>query len=308
MMPRMSRPFTLLTIHAHPDDETISTGGVMARYAAEGVRVVCLTSNLGEHGEIVVPEMDTPENHARLAEIRGEELARALGRLGNVESRLLGYEDSGMMGTPDNEDPNAFWNADLEEAIGRTVAVVREVRPDVVIGYNDFGGYGHPDHIRAAQVAKGAFARAGDPAAYPEQLVDGVEAWAPAKLYETAGSWFRSEAIQKRVVERGIKSWWSPPEDETPEQRTEREGFMARMLAANGPVTTHIDVSAYLPAKLAAIREHITQIHADGVFLGLTIDDWRELVPAEEFSLKVARGVNEVRLLEDDLFAGLPGR
>ena len=81
MMPRMSRPFTLLTIHAHPDDETISTGGVMARYAAEGSRVVCLTSNLGEHGEIVVPEMDTPENHARLAEIRGEELARALGRV-----------------------------------------------------------------------------------------------------------------------------------------------------------------------------------------------------------------------------------
>jgi N-acetyl-1-D-myo-inositol-2-amino-2-deoxy-alpha-D-glucopyranoside deacetylase len=304
----MSRPFTLLTIHAHPDDETISTGGVMARYAAEGVRVVCLTSNLGEHGEIVVPEMDTPENHARLAEIRGAELARALSQLGAVESRLLGYEDSGMMGTPDNEDPNAFWNADLEEAIGRTVAIVREVRPDVVVGYNDFGGYGHPDHIRAAQVAKGAFARAGDPAAYPEQLTDGVEPWTPAKFYETAGSWFRREEIQRRAVERGIKGWWTPPEDETPEQRAEREAFVARMAAASGPVTTRIDVSAYLPAKLAAIREHITQIHADGVFLGLSLDDWRELMPAEEFSLKVARGVNEVRLPEEDLFAGLPGR
>ncbi|MGH2408352.1 MAG: PIG-L family deacetylase [Candidatus Limnocylindrales bacterium] len=304
----MSRPFTLLTIHAHPDDETISTGGVMARYAAEGMRVVCLTSNLGEHGEIVVPEMDTPENHARLAEIRGQELAQALGRLGAVESRLLGYEDSGMMGTPDNEDPKAFWNANLDEAIGRTVAVVREVRPDVVVGYNDFGGYGHPDHIRAAQVAKGAFAKAGDPAAYPEQLRDGIEPWAPAKLYETAGSWFRREEIQRRAVERGIKGWWTPPEDETPEQRAEREAFVARMAAASGAITTRIDVSAYLPAKLGAIREHVTQIHTDGVFLGLTIDDWRELMPAEEFSLKVARGVDEVRLPEDDLFAGLAGR
>jgi N-acetyl-1-D-myo-inositol-2-amino-2-deoxy-alpha-D-glucopyranoside deacetylase len=308
MMPGMSRPFTLLTIHAHPDDETISTGGVMARYAAEGVRVVCLTSNLGEHGEIVVPEMDTPENHARLAEIRGQELARALSRLGAVESRLLGYEDSGMMGTPDNEDPKAFWKADLEEAIGRTVAIVREVRPDVVIGYNDFGGYGHPDHIRAAQVAKGAFARAGDASAFPEQLIDGIEPWAPAKLYETAGSWFRSEAIQRRVIERGIKGWWTAPEDETPEQKAERDAFVARMAAAGGPVTTRIDVSAYLPAKLAAIGEHITQIHSDGVFLGLTLDDWRELMPAEEFSLRVARDVTEVRLPEDDLFAGLPGR
>jgi N-acetyl-1-D-myo-inositol-2-amino-2-deoxy-alpha-D-glucopyranoside deacetylase len=305
MMRQMPRPLTLLTIHAHPDDETISTGGVMARYAAEGLRVICLTSNLGEHGEIVVPEMDTPENHARLAQIRHGELLRALSRLGSVESRLLGYEDSGMMGSPDNEDPSAFWNADLDEAIGRAVAVVREVRPDVVVGYNDFGGYGHPDHIRAAQVAKGAFVRAGDPAWYPEQLVDGLEPWAPAKLYETVLSLAGRADIQRRVAERGLKAWWLPPEDELPEQRTERQAFMARMAAASGPVTTRVDVGEWLAAKRAAIAEHVTQIHADGVFLGLTLDDWRELLPAEEFSLRVARGLAEVRLPEDDLFAGL---
>ena len=180
-MPPMTRPLTLLTIHAHPDDETITTGGVMARYRAEGLRVVCLTSNLGEHGEIVVPELDTPENHARLAEIRRGELAEALQRLGGIESRLLGYEDSGMMGTPDNDDPASFWQADVDEAIGRTVRVVREVQPDVVVGYNDFGGYGHPDHIRAAQVAKGAFERAGDPAAYPEHLAAGAGALGAAQ-------------------------------------------------------------------------------------------------------------------------------
>jgi N-acetyl-1-D-myo-inositol-2-amino-2-deoxy-alpha-D-glucopyranoside deacetylase len=304
----MPRPFTLMTIHAHPDDETISTGGVMARYAAEGLRVICLTSNLGEHGEIVVPEMDTPQNQARLAEIRHEELRRALGRLGAVESRLLGYEDSGMMGSPDNADPRAFWNADIDEAIGRAVAVVREVRPDVVVGYNDFGGYGHPDHIRAAQVAKGAFARAGDVAWYPEQLADGLEAFAPSKLYETVLSLAGRSDVQQRVAERGLKSWWLPPEDELPEQRVQREAFLARMLAASGPVTTRVEVGDWLPAKLAAIAEHVTQIHTDGVFLGLTLDDWRELMPTEDFSLRAARGLDDVRLPEDDLFAGLPGR
>ena len=305
MMPRMSQPFTLLTIHAHPDDETISTGGVMARYAAEGMRVVCLTSNLGEHGEIVVPEMDTPENQARLAEIRHGELLRALGRLGPVESRLLGYEDSGMMGTPDNADPNAFWNADVDEAIGRAVAIVREIRPAVIVGYNDFGGYGHPDHIRAAQVAKGAFARAADPAWYPEQLAAGLEPWAPAKLYETVSQFSRREDVNRRVMERGLKAWWLPPEDELPHQRTAREAFQARMAAASGPVTTRVDVGAWVEAKRAAIAEHVTQIHTDGVFLGLTVEDWRELMPAEEFSLRVARGLAEVHLPEDDLFAGL---
>ena len=301
----MTRPLTLLTIHAHPDDETITTGGVMARYLADGVRVVCLTSTLGEHGEIVVPELDTPENHVRLAEIRREELADALRRLGGVESRLLGYEDSGMMGTPDNDDPAAFWQADLKEAIGRTVRIVREVRPDVVVGYNDFGGYGHPDHIRAAQVAKGAFEQAGDPAAFPDQVAGGLAPWAPAKLYESVLGFAGRERLMERVVERGIKAWWLPDEGASEEQRVEMAAFTERMAAANGPVTTRVDVRAYLPAKRAAIEAHVTQITHDGLLLGLTLEDWRELMPDEEFSLRAARGLGEIRLPEDDLFAGL---
>jgi N-acetyl-1-D-myo-inositol-2-amino-2-deoxy-alpha-D-glucopyranoside deacetylase len=296
---------TLLTIHAHPDDETISTGGVMARYLAEGKRVVCLTSNLGEHGEIVVPDIDTPENHARLATIRGDELAEALRRLGGVESRLLGYEDSGMMGTPDNDDPASFWRADLDEAVGRTVRVVREVKPDVIVGYNDFGGYGHPDHIRAAQVAKGAFERAGDPDAYAEQFAEGLQPWTPSKLYETVFGFSGRERLMERVVERGIKAWWLPDEGATVEQRLETAAYMERMAAASGPVTTRVDVSAFLSAKRAAIEAHVTQIAGDGLFLGLTLEDWQELMPEEEFSLRVARGLSEVRLPETDLFAGL---
>jgi len=301
----MTRPLTLLTIHAHPDDESISTGGVMARYRAQGLRVVCLTSNLGEHGEIVVPELDTPENHARLAEIRAEELAEALRRLDGIESRLLGYEDSGMMGTPDNDDPASFWQADLDEAIGRTVRVVREVQPDVIVGYNDFGGYGHPDHIRAAQVAKAAFDRAGDPTAYPAQIAEGSAPWSPAKLYESVLSFSGREQLSERLAERGIKAWWLPDEEASEEERIERAAFAERMAAASGPLTTRIDVRPYLAAKRAALEAHVTQIHLDGLFLGLTLEDWQELMPDEQFSLRAARGLADVRLPEDDLFAGL---
>jgi N-acetyl-1-D-myo-inositol-2-amino-2-deoxy-alpha-D-glucopyranoside deacetylase len=287
----LPKPLTLLTVHAHPDDESIATGGIMARYAAEGARVVCVTCTGGEHGEIVVPDLDTPENHARLAEIRAEELRRALARLGNVESRMLGYIDSGMMGTPENDLPGTFWQADFDEAVGRLLEIVRDVKPQVMVGYNDFGGYGHPDHIRAALICKAAFEATSD---WPDP---------PLKLYETAGGNRRREEVQKRAEERGVKSWWGGTEEETDEQKAEREAFMRKMAGAQGPVTTVIDVADFIPAKLAALREHVTQLPADGFFLALTEDDWRELMPVEEFTLKVSR--TGVRLPEDDLFAGV---
>ncbi len=292
MIAIMSRPLTLMTVHAHPDDETISTGGVMARYAAENVRVVCVTCTGGEHGEIVVPELDTPENHARLAEIRAEELRRALAHLGNVESRTLGYVDSGMMGTPENDAPESFWQADFDEAVGRLLEVMRETSPQVVVGYNDFGSYGHPDHIRAALIAKAAFERAAD--------LPGP----PLKLYEVAGGrrWQRAE-VMARVKERGIKSWWDPDAEETDEERAEREAYMQKMVDATGPTTTTVDVSNHIGAKYAALGEHVTQLPRDGFFLALNEDDWRELFPVEEFTLRVSRV--GVRIPEDDLFAGL---
>ena len=289
----MPERLTLLLVHAHPDDETIGTGGVMARYAAEGARVMCVTCTGGEHGEIVVPEMDTPENHARLGEIRAEELRRALAQLGPVESRGLGYVDSGMMGTSQNDAPESFWQADLEGAVDRLLEIVREVKPQVMVGYNDFGGYGHPDHIRAALIAKAAFERTAD--------------WTdrPLKLYETAGGSRRREEVQKRAAERGVKSWWGGSDEETEDQKAQREGFMRTMADAQGPVTTVVDVSDFIPAKLAALREHVTQLPPDGFFLALTEADWRELLPVEEFTLKVSRV--GLRLPEDDLFAGLRG-
>jgi GlcNAc-PI de-N-acetylase len=116
---------TLMTVTGHPDDETLWAGGVMARYAAEGLRVVCVTCTEGENGSIVVPELDTPENRARLGEIRAEELTRALARLGSIENRWLGYGDSGMTGSPQNTDPHSFWSADPTEATGRPVIAHR---------------------------------------------------------------------------------------------------------------------------------------------------------------------------------------
>jgi mycothiol S-conjugate amidase len=305
-MDAMSSPLTLMTVHAHPDDETIATGGVMARYAAQGIRVVCVTCTYGEVGEIVVPALDTPANHARLGEIRQLELAQALARLGPIEHHWLGYRDSGMAGTPDNDDPRSFWQADLEEATGRLVGIVRRERPHVLVSYNDAGGYLHPDHIRAAQIAKAAFARAGDPAAYSEQLrgPHALEPWTPRKFYEVVLDFERRGELNELLREQGIEPPWGPRADETDEQRRTREEWLAKMAAAQGPVTTRVDVSDFLEAKHAALREHATQIAPDSPFLAITPAQWRRIAPTEDFTLRESR-VAPVRIPEDDLFAGL---
>lgn len=295
---------SLLTVHAHPDDETISTGGVMARYSRAGHRVICVTCTGGEHGEIVVPELDTPENHARLRELRDEELRRALERLGPIESRRLGYLDLGMMGTPQNDEPGGFWTADVDEAAGRLVRIVREVRPQVIVGYNAYGGYGHPDHIRAAQVAVLAFERAGDPAWYLEHAAEGLAPWQPLKRYETVMDLRRRQEVATLLQDRGIQTWLTPSPDESTEVREQREAQIAQMAAATGPTTTTVDVSDQMERKIAALREHVTQLAADGYFLALTADEWRQFMPSEQFTISDSRV--PIRIPEADLFAGLP--
>ncbi len=301
----MAPTHTLMTVHAHPDDETISTGGVMARYSRAGHRVICVTCTGGEHGEIVVPEMDTAENHAKLGELRAEELRRALAKLGPVESRKLGYVDSGMMGTPENEAAASFWQADIDEAAGRLVKIVRETRPDVMVGYNDFGGYGHPDHINAGRVCRLAFERAGDPAWYPEQLAGGgLSQWQPKKLYETIFDMSRREEMAKVLAERGIQNRWNPPADETDEQKQARQEQWGKMAAATGPKTTSVDIGDVIEDKLDALKEHVTQIAPDFFFVAFTPEEWRRFQPTEDFTLKVSYAT-PVRIPEDDLFAGI---
>lgn len=276
----------------------------MARYSRAGDRVICVTCTGGEEGDIVVPEMDTPENHARLGEIRAAELARALELLGPIESRFLGYRDSGMVGSPANDTPGSLWTADIDEAAGRLVRLVRELRPQVIVSYNQFGGYGHPDHIRAAEVTVLAFDRAGDPAWYPEQLTDGIRPWQPLKRYEIVMDLGRRQELTELLEQRGVRSWLSPELGETDEQRREREGFLAQMQAAQGPRTTTVDVTDQLERKLRALRAHVTQIRPTDFFLALTPDEWRRFAPTEDFTLAESRV--PVRIPEDDLFAGLP--
>src|SRR5258706_7345125 len=161
---------TLMTVHAHPDDETIGTGGLMAKAVRDGHRVVLVTCTRGEQGEIVIPEMDTPDNHRRLGELRAAELEAALGELGVTEWENLGYRDSDMMGRAGNQDPRSFWQADVDEAAGRLTWLVRKHRPEVITTYHAYGGHSPPDHIPEHDLAVPALARAGHPAWDPPRL------------------------------------------------------------------------------------------------------------------------------------------
>jgi len=309
---------TLMTVHAHPDDETIGTGGTMALALRAGRRVVLVTCTRGEMGEIVVPDMDTPDNHRRLGEIRAGELERAMGFLGVTEWENLGYKDSDMMGRAGNADARSFWQADMDEAIGRLVFLVRTYRPDVITTYNDFGGYGHPDHIRTHLVAVGAFERAGDPAHYPKQLAPehggtgpavadgGLAPWSPAKLYEQAIPASVRKGMQERLEAIGERSWWSPPEDATPEQIAEFEAFAAKMLVPDESITTWVDVRGVLDARWNAIKSHVTQISDDNPFVRFGKEAWAEFWPYEAYVRRESRVPAPDH--ETDLFEGLEDR
>jgi LmbE family N-acetylglucosaminyl deacetylase len=307
---------TLMTVHAHPDDETIGTGGTMAKAVAAGRRVVLITGTRGEMGEIVVPDMDTPENHRRLGEIRAGELERAMHALAVTEWDNLGYHDSDMMGRAGNLDPRSFWQADFDEAARRLVWMIRRFQPDVVTTYNDFGGYGHPDHIRVHDVTIRAYPRAGDPSWYPEQLapehggsspavVDGgLAPWAPSKLYEQAIPASVRTAMRERMEALDKPDPWSPPPDATAEQLAEFEAFQTRMLVPDESVTTWIDISGDpVERKWNAMREHVTQIAEDFPFMAFGLDGWRESWSKEAFILR--ESTVETEKPEDDLFAGL---
>jgi N-acetyl-1-D-myo-inositol-2-amino-2-deoxy-alpha-D-glucopyranoside deacetylase len=300
---RTPRPLTLMTVHAHPDDETIGTGGTMAKAVRDGRRVVVVTCTRGELGEIVVPELDTPENHRRLAETRAAELEAALGVLGVTEWENLGYRDSGMMDEAGNLDPRSFWQADLDDAARRLVWLIRQYRPDVVTTYNAFGGYGHPDHIRTHEVAVRAFPRTGDSRWYPEQLEAGLEPWAAAKLYEQATPASVRTKMNERLADLGAESFWLPPKDATPEQIAEFDARMAKMLVPDEEVTTWIDIGDTIDQKWEAIRRHVSQISDESPFMRFGIDGWRELWNRETFILRES-GV-ETAVPETDLFAGL---
>jgi N-acetyl-1-D-myo-inositol-2-amino-2-deoxy-alpha-D-glucopyranoside deacetylase len=291
-------PRRLLLVHAHPDDETIGTGATMAKYAAANALVTLITCTLGEEGEILEPGLEhlAADKEDKLGQHRIGELAAAMEALGVRDHRFLGgpgrWRDSGMMGTPPNERPDCFWRADVDEAVRECVAVVREVRPQVVVTYDENGGYGHPDHIQAHRVAVAAFDKAGDPSYAPGT----GEPWQPAKLYYTA--------FPKSVLQAGIEAM----------KAAGHTDFFGVDSADDLPfgvpddqVSTEIDASDHLDAKTAAMRAHKTQIAVDGPFFALSNNVGQKAFGTEYFTLvKGSLGPRDGATgREPDLFAGV---
>jgi N-acetyl-1-D-myo-inositol-2-amino-2-deoxy-alpha-D-glucopyranoside deacetylase len=292
----------LLLVHAHPDDETIGSGVTMARYAADGARVTLVTCTLGELGEVLVPELEglAAERADQLGGYRLAELAEAMRALGVDDHRFLGgagrWRDSGMMGTSGNDDPRAFWRcaadpALFDTAVEQAVAVIRETRPQVLVTYDEIGGYGHPDHIMAHRVAMAAAARAG------ESRGAGVP-WRIAKIYWTA--------LPKSVLQRGIDAL----------KAAGQTSFFGADNAEDLPigsddadVTTAIDGIAHAGAKQRAMRAHATQISVDGPFFALSNGLGLEIRGTEYFRLVSGPAGTERDSdgRETDLFAGIIG-
>jgi N-acetyl-1-D-myo-inositol-2-amino-2-deoxy-alpha-D-glucopyranoside deacetylase len=234
-----------MLVHAHPDDETVGTGATMAHYAAAGVPVTLVTCTLGEEGEIHVPELAQLASDAadQLGGYRIGELAAACTALGVTDHRFLGgagrYRDSGMMGTPANDHPRCFWRADLDEATGYLVEIMREVRPRVLVTYDPNGFYGHPDHIQAHRVAMGAAELAS------------AEGFGPAKIYWTA--------VPKSVLAAGMEDFADSAENPF-EGATSVEELPFG--TPDDQIAARIDARDSRAAKAAAIRAHATQIPA----------------------------------------------
>jgi N-acetyl-1-D-myo-inositol-2-amino-2-deoxy-alpha-D-glucopyranoside deacetylase len=278
---------SVLLVHAHPDDECIATGATMAKYAAEGARVTLVTCTLGEEGEILVPALAqlAADQADQLGGWRIHELDKACAALGVADHRFLGgaghFRDSGMIDTDANKNPRCFWQADVDVAAALLVEIIREVRPQVVITYDEFGAYGHPDHIQAHRVAARAV----------ELTPDIV-----SKFYYTA--------IPRSFMQAGI--------DALKEQgQTLFDGIESvddvPFAKPDDVITTQVDARDYLEAKMDSMRAHRSQIAVDGPFFALSNNIGQTSFGFEHFILmRGDRGPGEGPLnWENDLFAGL---
>ncbi len=279
----------LMAVHAHPDDEAIGTGGVLAHYGALGTRTIVVTCTRGECGEISDPNLATPEN---LGEVRVAEQAAAADILGVSRTVFLGYRDSGMEGRETNLDPACFHQAPLDDAVGRLVRLIREERPDVVITYDAMGTYGHPDHIKAHQVTCAAFIAAGDWRAF----TDAGPPWSPAKLYYAGATRSTFERMRQALEEAGIESPYGRGGGPDIRER------IARYATPDEVVTTVIDISPYADTKRAALLAHRTQFGSQSIIARLAPEATRSLWATESYVRVVGPGPAHG---EPDLFSGL---
>ncbi|MEU4655394.1 N-acetyl-1-D-myo-inositol-2-amino-2-deoxy-alpha-D-glucopyranoside deacetylase [Streptomyces sp. NPDC023723] len=275
----------LLLLHAHPDDESINNGATMAKYAAEGAHVTLVTCTLGERGEVIPPEL-AHLGGAALGQHRLGELTAAMSALGVADFRLLGgpgrFADSGMMGLPDNDDPGCFWQADVDEAAGLLLDVIREVRPQVLVTYDPNGGYGHPDHIQAHRVAM----RAAELAA---EAGCGV-----ARVYWNRVPRPAAEAAFARLDAAlpGLPFDKAAAVDDVP-------GVVEDELIG---VEIVADGTPYAAAKAAAMRAHATQIDVAEPYFALSNELAQPLFTTEYYEPVNAAAAAGVR--GTDLFAG----
>ncbi len=287
---RMNFKKRLLLVHAHPDDETINNGATMAKYVAEGAQVTLVTCTRGEEGEVLVPALANLASSIddKLGEHRVIELTNAMAELGIKDFRFLGapdkkWRDSGMMGTPPNERSDVFWQADLDEAASDLAKIILEIKPQVMITYDEIGGYGHPDHIKAHQVAmRGA------------ELASNA-GWTISKIY-----W---NTMPRSVIQNGIDKMKEVGSDFFGAESADDLPFAK----PDELVTSLIKAPEYVDKKMAAMKAHETQISVDGPFfalsnnLGLSIwgDEYYTLVKGE----KAAPFDSDGREL--DLFSGV---
>jgi len=276
----------LLTVHAHPDDEASKGAATVAAYhqAGVGCTLVCCTG--GEEGEILNPAMDRPEVAEHLAEVRVAELRRAAEIIGYDEVVMLGYRDSGMPDSEPNSHPEAFANADHDEAVGRLVTVIRRVRPHVLVTYpDDRTGYNHPDHLQVHDISVPAFDAAGDADRYPEA----GDPWQPSKMYFTVWSRARIEGLHAKFVEMGLESPYQGWSD-----RPSRDHL----------ITTRIPIADHWEVRGEALRAHATQVDpASPFWFGLPDEVARTVHPYDDYVLaRSLVGEPPAGSLEDDLF------
>ena len=281
----------ILFVHAHPDDESINNGATMAKYAASGTRVTLVTCTRGELGEIIPPRYAhlAADREDRLGEHRETELAAAMRELGVDDHRFLGepgeYRDSGMMGTEGNELPESFWRADVDEAAERLANVIREVRPRIVVTYNEIGGYGHPDHIQTHRVAL----RAVDLVEGTKHAVDRVYYnLMPRSVMTTALDELRSAAEIAFTAPASLDD-------------------VAVVLEDDSMISAVVRAEKFAQAKAAAMRAHVTQITVEEPFYALSDNVGMTVLGTEYY--RQARGdlPEPGAPVRTDLFAGLAG-
>lgn len=272
---------SILVVFAHPDDEAFGTGGTMAKYASAGVRTTLVCATRGEVGEIADPSLATPDT---LPSVREKELMCSAEKLGVEKVIFLGYRDSGMDGTPENEHPEAFMRADRDEVVERLVEIIREVKPHIVITFEPNGGYGHPDHIAIHQHTVTAFHKA----ALRDYNSHLGEAWQAERLIYTAIPKSFFIELRSRLRDLG--------EDTSDLDQFEGDdNFWSDDL-----VDVEIDVSEVIEKKWSALHCHQTQFGPDNLFRRLPDNEAKELMSREYFA--IAWPENQGTVSRSDLF------